>query len=175
MKNSLAKTLFSLLLMVISASAISQSAEWKHYEYKDINLQFDLPADYEFTYPDDGTLSFKGHNNLTTMYFNRVDKALYTEEDRKTELYAQAGYIYDGTEDPNFHADKALSGYYVAMTMIITRDTEELAIASLFSDPKNNRLNFFVYATVGENATLDSPSYIQARDILMKIKPIEKQ
>lgn len=175
MKNPVLKTLFSLLLILISALALSQTAGWKHYEYKDINLQFDLPADYEFTYPDDGSLSFKGHNNLTTLFFNRVDKALYTEEQRKIELYAQSGYIYDGTEDPNYHADKAFSGYNVVMTMIITLDTEELAIASLFCDPGNNSLNFFVYVTVGENATLDSPSYIQARDILMKIMPIEKQ
>lgn len=174
MKNTSAKMLFSLLLILIFGSVKSQPAEWKHYEYKEINLQFDLPTDYEFTYPDDGSLSFKGHNNLTTMFFNRVDKPLYTEEQRKIELYAQAGYIYDGTDDPNYKADKALSGYYVTMTMIITHDTEELAIATLFSDPGNNRLNFFVYVTVGENATLDSPSYIQARDILLKIMPIEK-
>lgn len=174
MKQSVARITASILLLLIFASIKAQSDEWKHYEYKILNLQFDLPADYEFTYPDDGSLSFKGHNNLTKLYFNRVDKPLYTAEQRQIELYTQAGYIYDDTEDPNFKSDKALSGYYVAMTMLLTPDTEELAIATLFSDPNDIELNFFVFVTVGEDARLDSPSYIQARDILMKIRPIEK-
>lgn len=175
MKNTPVKTLICFLFLLIFTTVKSQPTEWKHYEYKDINLQFDLPADYEFTYPDDGSLSFKGQNNLTKLFFTRVDKPLNTEEQRKRELYAQAGYAYDGTEDPNYHSDKAFSGYNVVMTMIITPDTEELAIAALFSDPGNNMLNFFVSVTVGENATLDSPSFIQARDIVMKIMPVNKQ
>ena len=88
MKCSFLKVLLSSVFLLNFTSAFSQEVEWKHYEYPDINLQFDLPADFEFGYPENGTLSFVGKNSLITFMFFRVDKAIISDEQRREELHS---------------------------------------------------------------------------------------
>jgi len=174
MKNPFVKGVFTLQLVFALTSGYSQSVEWKHYEYPDINLQFSLPADYEFEYPDDSRLAFKGHNNLTTFYFQRIDTTITTSEQRKEVLYLAGNFTNDSEEDGNFQSGVSTLGYLFAGTVIYVHELEETAVAMLLSDPKDNELNFFIFVTYGGEGDPDSPAYDQARTILMKLGPIEE-
>lgn len=174
MKNCLQVSLIAFMLLLGSAYANSQSVEWKHYEYKDINLQFDLPADYEFEYPDDGSLSFSGHNNLTTFYLKRIDTEISTDEQRKEALYLHGSIARDTDEDPNFQSGVTVMGYLSAGTAIQVHELNESAVAMLLSDPTDSKLNFFIFVTYGGEDNEASPAYEQAGAILLKIGPIEK-
>lgn len=174
MKSSSVKALFPLLFFLTLTSVYSQSVEWKHYEYPDINLQFDLPADYEFEYPDDERLAFSGHNSLTTFYFERIDTAITTEEQRKEMLYRNDISNENPGEDPNFKSGVLALGYLYVSSVFYIHELEEPAIAMVLSDPNNNKLNFFIFLTYGGEGNTDSPAYDQARTILMKFGPIKE-
>lgn len=174
MKNYLPGSLLAFVLFLGSATANSQSVEWKHYEYKDINLQFDLPSDYEFEYPDDGSLAFSGHNNLTTFYLKRVDTEISTVEQRKEALYLHGNIASDTDEDLNFQSGVTGMGYLFAGTAILVHELNESAVAMLLSDPTDSKLNFFIFVTYGGEDNENSPAYEQAGAILLKIGPIEK-
>lgn len=174
MTNSLLKTLCSLLLLLIFNSVDSQTAVWKHYEYHDLNLQFDLPADYVFKYPDDSRLAFSGHNNLTTFYFERIDRTITNQEQRKQALYSFDKSGNNQDEDPNFQSGVTATGYLSAGTVVLVNDINETAIAMVMSDPNNNRLNFYIFVTYGGEGNEDSPAFDQARTILLKFGPIIK-
>lgn len=174
MKSSSGKTLFTLLFFLTLTSVYSQSVEWKHYEYPDINLQFDLPADFEFEYPDGGTLSFVGKNSLITFMFFRIDKAILSDEQRKEELYLQAGMTDDHSDDPNFMSGTTANGYYMAGTTAQVEGIEEPAVVMLLTDPGNNQLNFLIVTTYGGEEATDSSAYDQAGKILQKFGPIKK-
>ena len=174
MKYSFLKVLLSSVFLLSFTSAFSQEVEWKHYEYPDINLQFDLPADFEFEYPDDGTLSFVGKNSWITFMFLRVDKAIISDEQRKAELYLQAGMTDDHSDDPNFMSGTTANGYYMAGTTVQIEELTEPAVAMLLSDPGNNQLNFLIVTTYGGEEATDSPAYKQAGIILQRFGPIKK-
>jgi hypothetical protein len=174
MNNLFSKIFLSFFFLVFFTSAFSQEAEWKHYEYPDINLQFDLPADFEFEYPDDGTLSFVGKNSWVTFMFRRIEKAIISEEQRKEELYLQAGMTDDHSGDPNFMSGTTANGYFMAGTTVQIEELDEPAVAMLLSDPGNNQLNFLIVTTYGGEEATDSPAYKQAGIILQKFGPIKK-
>ena len=174
MKDRFLKVLLGSVLLLGFSSAFSQEVEWKHYEYPDINLQFDLPGDFEFEYPDDGTLSFVGKNSWITFIFRRVDKTIISEEQRKEELYLQAGMTDDHSEDPNFMSGTTANGYFMAGTTVQIEELDEPAVAMLLSDPGNNQLNFLIVTTYGGEEATDSPAYKQAGIILQKFGPINK-
>jgi len=174
MKCSFLKVLLSSVFLLNFTSAFSQEVEWKHYEYPDINLQFDLPADFEFEYPENGTLSFVGKNSLITFMFFRVDKAIISDEQRREELYSQAGMTDDISDDPNFMSGTTANGYYMAGTTAQVDGIEEPAVVMLLTDPGNNQLNFLIVTTYGGEEATDSSAYDQAGKILQKFGPIKK-
>jgi len=174
MNKSLTRTILSLTLLLIILSANAQSVEWKHYEYPDINLQFDLPADFVFEYPDDGSLSFTGRNSSITFIFKRVEKAIVSDAQRKEELYLQAGFTNDYSDDPNFMTGTTTNGYYMAGTTAQIEELDEAAIVMLLSDPRNNELNFLIVTTYGGEEETDQTAYEQAGNIILKFGPIEK-
>lgn len=175
MKNSFLKVLVSTFSLLGFTSAFPQEAEWKHYEYPAINLQFDLPADYKFVYPDDGSLAFEGHNDITDLHFRRIEKNIPTEEELKKELYIAGGFSFDASTDDNLRSGLSAGGYLFAMTVGYIDEIEEQAVAMLLSDPGNNNLNFFVFVTFGKEYNPESPEHIQAMQILLSFKPIKKQ
>lgn len=172
MKNSFLKVLLSSFFLLSFTSAFSQEVEWKHYEYPDINLQFDLPADFVFDYPEEGGLSFVGYNNWLTFTFKRIDKAITGDQQRRSELYLQAGFDSDNPEDSNFMSGTTANGYYMAGTVGVNEENNLETIVMLLSDPKNNTLNFLISTTYGGEDNTDSPAYNQAGTILAKFGPI---
>jgi len=174
MKTPLLKTLSGFLFVLFICSANGQPVEWKHYEYPDINLKFDLPADYEFEYPDDGTIAFKGYNSLTTFYFKRIEATINTAEERMAALYGFGSFTNDSEEDGNFQSGITAPGYLFAGTVVYVHDLDETAVAMLLTDPKNSNLNFFIFVTYGGEGNPDSPAYNQARTILSKFGPIDE-
>jgi hypothetical protein len=174
MKNSLFKVLLSSVLLLSFTSAFSQEVEWKHYEYPDINLQFDLPADFVFDYPEEGGLSFVGYNNWVKFTFRRIEKAITGDDQRRAELYKQVGYDGANSDDGSFMSGTTANGYYMAGTVGVDLETNQETLLMMLSDPGNNTLNFLISTTYGGEINTDSVAYRQAGKIIMNFGPIVK-
>lgn len=174
MNNSFVKLLLTLILISTFPSAFSQEVEWKHYEYPDINLQFDLPADFVFEYPEEGGLSFIGYNNWIKFTFKRIDKAITGDEQRRSEFYNQFGYDGDYSGDGSFMSGTTANGYYLAGSVGVDLDTNQETLLMMLSDPKNNTLNFLISTTYGGETNTDSIAYKQADRIIQNFRPIVK-
>lgn len=174
MKNVIANTCITVLLVFICFSGFSQPSEWKHYEYKDINLKFDLPVDFVFEYPADGGLSFIGYNKLITLNFKRVDKPIVSFEQRKAEFYLQAGYKGDYSGDVNFMSGTSRQGYLYVATASNDEATHEDFLFMMLSDPKDNTLNFQIAITYGGEENTNTMAYEQAIQLVSSFSPIVK-
>lgn len=174
MKNRLLKSLFTILFLFTLTSVYTQPVEWKHYEYPDLNLQFDLPADFVFEYPAEGGLTWIGHNSWLTFTFKRIDKAITSSDQRRAELYKHVGYDGENSGDGSFMSGTTANGYYYAGTAGVNLETNQDTLFMLLSDPGNNTLNFLISTTYGGEGNEDSPAYTQAGNILLKFGPIVK-
>lgn len=174
MKTIFATLLFGgfLIFFGLNTNAQSNDPGWKHYEYHEINLQFDLPADFTFEFPDKDSLSFVGHNNLITFSFRQLPFGIYSDEQRKAELYRQGGFTGDYSEDVNFMSGTTTNGYYMAGTHAFLNAGNEDCVTMLMSDPKNAQLNYIISITYGGEDNSNSAAYAQASKIVEKFGPI---
>lgn len=173
------KTIFTSILIAgifiifgIDTNAQSNDPNWKHYEYHEINLQFDLPADFTFEFPDKDSLSFIGYNNLITFSFRQLPFGIYSNEQRRIELYRQGGFTGDYSEDVNFISGTTANGYYMAGTLAFMNADNEDCVSMLLSDPKNAQLNYLISLTYGGEGNSNSAAYVQASKIIEKFGPI---
>lgn len=173
MKSILIKTVTSLLFILIFPAAKTQTVEWKHYEYNDINLQFDLPADFTFDYPDEGGIAFTGHNAWVTFIFKQISIGIFTDEERKAELYRQGGFTGDYSADVNFMSGLSTNGYNGAGTHCNLNNGDD-AVMFLYSDPKNAYLNFLITISYGGEENTNEVAYTMASNIINKFGPIKK-
>lgn len=174
MKTICATILFISIIIIFGSNAGAQSNDpnWKHYEYHEINLQFDLPADFTFEFPSKDSLSFVGYNNLITFSFRQLPFGIYSDEQRKTELYRQGGFTGDYSEDVNFMSGTTANGYRMAATHAFMNSNNEDCVTFLLSDPKNAQLNYLISITYGGEDNSSSAAYIQASKIIEKFGPI---
>lgn len=176
MRTILNSILFVGIFIIFGFKATAQSDDpnWKHYEYHEINLQFDLPADFTFEFPDKDSLSFIGYNNLVTFSFRQLPYGIYSDEQRKSELYRKGGFTGDYSEDVNFRSGKTANGYYMAGTHAFMNSGNEDCVSMLLSDPKNAQLNYLISITYGGEGNTNSAAYAQASKIIDKFGPINK-
>lgn len=174
MKTLLTTILLGVFLIFFGINATAQANDpgWKHYEYHEINLQFDLPADFTFEFPATDTLYFIGYNNLITFTFRQLPFGIYSDEQRKAELYRQVGFNGDYSQDPNFSSGTISTGYLMVGTLANMDNTNEDCLVMLMSDPKNPQLNYIISLTYGGEGNTNSAAYTQARKVIEKFGPI---
>lgn len=162
----------ALFLSISVANAQPASAEWKHYTYPDLNLMFDLPADFTFEYPDN-SLGFIGSNSLSKFSLLVVKEVFASREERRNKTYALSGYTYDPADEPDILYGTTTNGYDMVGIVGETADQQGVAIMFL-TDKKYSGLNFYVNLTYGDESGHDTPGFQQALKILNSISPIEK-
>jgi hypothetical protein len=172
MKSSVSRLIPLLLLLLVWSTGYTQPAAYKHYEYKDINLKFDLPADFVFTYPYKEELGFMGSNTLGSLRFLVIRQPLKSFEERRARLYQQLGVQGKIPEDVNFQSGTSRNGYLYVSTVTELDTYAHEVIIVLLSDPKHNDFNFFMIADFGGEDKTEGPEGQQFSTILKSFSPI---
>ena len=171
-KMALPLLITAIIINISAAKAQPASSEWKHYTYPDLNLMFDLPADFTFEYPDE-SLGFIGSNGLSKFSLLVVKEVFASKEQRRNKVYELSGYTYDPADEPDIKYGTTTNGYDMVGIVGETADQQGVAIMFL-TDKKYSGLNFYVNLTYGDESGENTPAYQQALKILNSISPIEK-
>ncbi len=162
----------AIILSFSTVKAQPASAEWKHYTYPDLNLSFDLPADFTFEYPDE-SLGFVGSNGLSKFSLLVVKEVFASTELRRNKVFELSGFTYDPSDEPDIRYGTTTNGY--DMVGIVGETEDQLGVVIMFlTDKKYSGLNFYINLTYGEEGGENTPAYQQAMRILNSISPIEK-
>jgi len=172
MKSSVFRLIPLLLLLAVWSTGFTQPAAYKHYEYKDINLKFDLPADFVFTYPYKDELGFLGTNALGSLRFLMIRQPLKSFEERRARLYQQLGMQGEIPEDVNFKSGTTQNGYLHVSTIAELESYAHEVIITLLSDPKHPDFNFFMVFYYGGEEKTKGPEGQQFLNILKSFSPI---
>jgi hypothetical protein len=172
MKSSVSRLFPLLLLLVVWSTGFTQPAAYKHYEYKDINLKFDLPADFVFTYPYKDELGFMGSNALGSLRFLVIRDPLKSFEERRARFYKLLGVQGEIPEDVNFQSGTSQNGYLYVSTVTELDTYAHEVIIMLLSDPKHNDFNFFMIVDFGGEDKTEGPEGQQFLNIAKSFSPI---
>jgi len=174
MKSSVSLLIPILLLLMVWSAGFAQPAAYKHYEYKDINLKFDLPADFVFTYPYKDELGFMGSNALGSLRFLAIRQPLKNFEERRVRFYQQLGVQGKIPEDVNFQSGTSQNGYLYVSTVTELDTYPNEVIIMLLSDPKHPDFNFFMIADFGGEDKIEGPEGQQFTNMVKSFSPIVK-
>jgi hypothetical protein len=171
-KMALPLLITTILLNISAAKAQPASTEWKHYTYPDLNLSFDLPADFTFEHPDE-SVGFIGANSLSKFSLLVVKEVIASREEKRNKMYTLSGMIYDPAFESEIMYGTTSNGY--DMIFCVGETEDELGVVIMFlTDRKYSDLNFYINLTYGDDSSTDTPEYQQAQRILNSISPIEK-
>lgn len=162
----------SIIISFSYAKAQIASAEWKQYTYADLNLSFELPADFVFEYPGE-SLGFIGSNSLGKFSMLVVKELIPGRDERRNRMFTLSGLTYNPDAEQDIRYGTTNNGYEMIGTVFESDDNLGVIVMFL-TDVKYRNLNYYITLTYGEEGGGNNPAYLQAQRIINGISPIEK-